>query len=279
MKIVEMVGRLGNQMFIYAFGKALEYCSGDEVLFDTSFYVKNPDVSLEIEKFFNVKLNVSQPEISKKVKNKGGILKYFFKNMVKEKVENKFDSDLLKTRGDKYFRGYFQCEKYFKDIKDVIKKDFTFKPVDNALLALRDEILNFSCPVFLHIRRGDYVELDKENSGQWLCDMLYYKRAAQLMKQKYPECTFIVFSDDPEWVKDNLDIGYPFKVYSKDCPQFDMYLMQACCHGICANSSYSWWAAWLIDNPDKTIIAPEPWFAPGNDVDIVPKSWVKVSRF
>ncbi len=292
MKIVRLVGRLGNQMFIYAFAKAIEHYSGEKVYFDVSFYDNNTSNTLELENIFNIKLNIIPPvDIPSKFKpsiftripfiaNHKKIFKILHKdNITREKHANKFQPDLLATEGDAYFDGYFQCEKYFIDIKDKLKKDFSFRPVNNPeLIKKRREIELLECPVFINVRRGDYVTLDKRNIVHWLCDMSYYQKAAKYMKEKFPNCTFIAVSDETEWLEKNLKIDYPFKIYSSNTPYMDIYLLQACKHGICANSSYSWWAAWLIDNKDKIITAPEPWLQVGLNVDIIPDNWVKFPR-
>lgn len=135
------------------------------------------------------------------------------------------------------------------------------------------------CPIFINVRRGDYVKLAKVNLVNWLCDNSYYVKATKQMKEKFPNCTLIAISDEPEWLKNNLKIDYPYEIISSDTPYMDIFLLQACKHGICANSSYSWWGAWLIDNPDKVIIAPDPWVEPDRIVDIIPDNWIKIPRF
>ena len=292
MKIVRLVGRLGNQMFIYAFARAIEYYTGEKVYFDISFYETHPHDTLELENIFELQLDIiSKKDIPKKfarspfagvpfIANHKKIFKLLLKdNITREKHPNKFQPNLLTVKGDAYFDGYFQCEKYFKDIEEDIKKAFTFKAVNNAeLIKKREEIEEYECPVFINVRRGDYVTLAQKNVVNWLCDMSYYQKAARFMKEKFPNCTFIAVSDEPQWLKENLKIDYPFEIYSSNTPYWDIYLLQACKHGICANSSYSWWAAWLIDNKDKVIIAPDPWLQYGRYVDIIPDNWIKFPR-
>lgn len=292
MKVVRLVGRLGNQMFIYAFAKAVEYYTGEKVLFDISFYETHPRDTLELENLFNIHLDtVSKELISNKFKaspfyrckfinsHKRLFRFLLWDSVTSEKHYSKYQPDLLTLKGNIYYSGYFQCEKYFREIKDDIRKAFSFKPItESCLINKRKEIEQLKCPVFINVRRGDYVTLAQNNIVNWLCDMSYYQKAAKFMKEKYPDCTFIAVSDEPEWLEQNLKIGYPFKIYSSGTPYLDIYLLQACKHGICANSSYSWWAAWLIDNPQKTIIAPSPWVQPGRDVDIIPDDWIKMPR-
>ena len=291
MKIIKLMGRLGNQMFLWAFGKAVEYYTGEKVFFDTSCY-DGTNEAVELDKMFNIKLDtISQDEVRKILKpNKFQSIDFINKhkkifklllkdNITREKHYNVYEKSLLTKSGNVCYEGYFQCEKYFEEIKDKIRKDFQFKQQPHELVKIRQEIENIKCPVFIHIRRGDYVTLDKNNVVHWLCDMSYYQKATSFFKKKYPDCTFIVFSDDTEWVTENLKIDYPFKIYSNTPQQNDMYLMSVCKHGICANSSYSWWGAWLIDNPEKTIVAPTPWFESNKKTDIIPENWITIPRY
>lgn len=295
MKIVRLVGRLGNQMFIYAFAKALEYYTGDEVFFDVSAYTSDTRDSLQLDKVFDIDLNIiPYNKIPLKYKESPFLKIPFIKNhkkifalfhlksksyITEGNMVNRYCPELLKIKKDAYYSGFFQCEQYFKSIEAEIRKDFSFRPVeDSSLIKKRKEIEQYECPIFINIRRGDYVSLKENNVVDWLCDMSYYRKATDFMKKKFPNCTFIAVSDEPDWLVENLKIDYPFKIYSSNTPYMDIYLLQACKHGICANSSYSWWAAWLIENKDKVIIAPEPWFEVGRKSDIIPDEWIKIPR-
>lgn len=276
-----MVGRLGNQMFIYAFAKAFEYYTGEKAYIDVSGYENN---SPEILSMFDVKV-AKAPWICSAFYDFINSHKRIFKSLinrfvVREEPENCYAPSLFEIRkGLKFYSGYFQCENYFKEIEEQIRKDFCFKPFDcPELVKLRFEIEQLECPIFVNVRRGDYVTLAEQGIVQWLCDMSYYQKATKLMHDKYPNCTFVAVSDEPEWLKENLKIDYPFKIYSSPLPTYDIYLLQSCKHAICANSSYSWWGAWLIDNPDKTVIAPTPWFQPNQPADIIPDNWIKIPR-
>ncbi len=293
MKIVRLIGRLGNQMFIYAFAKALEYYTGDKVFFDTSFLVSDEHDDLQLNKIFDIQLDIipfkqipmrfKEPVFAKIpfIANHKKIFKFLLRNnnITREKQANKYQPDLLAIKNDAYYLGYFQCENYFKEIENDIKKSFTFKTIkDNSLVQKRKKIEQYECPIFINVRRGDYVTLDRSNVVHWLCDLSYYQKAARFMKEKFPNCTFIAVSDEPQWLEENLKIDYPFKIFSSNTAYLDIYLLQACKHAICANSSYSWWAAWLIDNKDKVVIAPDPWLDVGRDVDIIPDNWIKFPR-
>lgn len=282
MKVVKFQGRLGNQMFQYAFAKAVEYYTKEKVYFNSWMW------GSPFETLFNVNIEKAPTKLLKKHFNISRLEKFQFVERHRKffapllfngytyEDSHRFEPALLALDGDVYYSGYFQCEKYFKEIEDQIRKDFTFKPIkDEKILQLRKEIEGYECPIFINVRRGDYITYKLE-----CCDMTYYQKATKLMAEKYPNCTFIAISDEPEWVQENLKIDYPFKVYTSgnmDIP-YDIYLLQGCKHGICANSSFSWWGAWLIDNPDKTIIAPEPWWQFRCNSDTVPDDWIRLPR-
>lgn len=181
--------------------------------------------------------------------------------------------------------GYFQSEKYFIDYSQRIRQSFTFK---NKPDELNSEMLNRikeTESISLHIRRGDYVSNLTANSEHGLCSIDYYKKAVEYIKSKTESrgnrC-FFLFSDDPIWVKENMmflgdemvvvDFNTGEKSYE------DMRLMSMCKHNIIANSSFSWWAAWLNNNPDKIVIAPDKWFVVDyyDTCDLYPDNFIKI---
>jgi len=179
-----------------------------------------------------------------------------------------------------YFDGYWQSELYFLPIIDVIKEEFEFKVNHENLNSTNRlflfEILN-SNSVSLHIRRGDYLNIPLHNN---CCTETYYSNAVQLIKKTNINAKFFIFSDDIAWCMKTFDEISPIYINgnSKESAFLDMFLMSQCKHNIIANSSFSWWSAWLNKNPDKTIIAPKLWF---NDENIsieylLPKSWIKL---
>jgi len=283
MKMVKLKGRLGNQMFIYAFAKALAYNTGEKIYFDKENY----DNSLE--NMFNVEMNFADRKYSEKLIEK--FIKKLPKKLRKcteatkinpictEPRENSYCPELFDIKGSAYYEGYYQCEKYFANIEDELRHDFTFKPIqDKKLNEQRDKIKSATNPVFINIRRGDYVTLEEQNIVHWLCSMSYYQKATKYIIEKIPDATFFAISDEPEWTRENFKIDYPFEVVSANLAMYDIYLLSACKHGIVANSSYSWWGAWLIDNPDKIICAPSPWLEPERTVDTICDNWITFSR-
>jgi hypothetical protein len=185
---------------------------------------------------------------------------------------------------------YFQSSKYFSNIEDIIRKDFTFKK--EVLNPCKEIVSELENPIFIHVRRGDYVN---SQNAHPVCSVEYYKEALTHFDNEVP---VLVFSDDIEWCKDQelfsddrflmseYQEKYPQKCDTNDgkqnalIPYFDLCMMSLCSGGIIANSSMSWWGAWLINNPTQPIIAPNPWFGPQYNKycmgDLLPNSWVEV---
>ena len=183
---------------------------------------------------------------------------------------------------------YFQTEKYFKNIKDVIRNDFTFKKeIVKSCLEILDELVD---PIFIHIRRGDYVN---QPDNHPVCSTSYYENSLNHFKDT---SSVLIFSDDPEWCKSQelfsddrfliseFNLTYNQTSDTNDgrvkslIPYYDLCLMSMCQGGIIANSSMSWWGAWLIENPTQPIVAPNPWFGKNYShydmSDLIPKKWV-----
>ena len=288
MKIVGIMGGLGNQMFQYAFGKALERTSGEKVLFDKSWFgAQSPGDTprcYELDLFpirpeFATAAEV-EPYLSKskwvrlwgKISGKGG-------TFVREYKNPKYDEKYLNLKGNAYYKGYFQCPKYFENVADELRRDFTFPeiPADDAFnqkwLKRFAECEN---PVFVHLRRGDYA-----NIAGWMLPLEYYQKAVAEMCKRVKNPTFFVFgSECDDYIQNEFDIGVPFEVIGEENARNkedwkDIKLMMACKHGIVANSSFSWWAAWLSDVDGRTIIAPTPFT---NGDEILPDNWVKIKR-
>ncbi len=177
-----------------------------------------------------------------------------------------------------YLHGYWQSARYFAHVDDDIRRDFTF-PADmtrqNADMAAR---IAQSLSISLHVRRGDYLNLD----AHVLCDQSYYEAAlARILDGLTGDPVVFVFSDDPGWAKDNLPLPCEKVVVDFNGPEADfedMRLMSLCRHNIIANSSFSWWAAWLNAHPDKRVAGPARWFSDPKrtNPDILPADWVRI---
>lgn len=179
---------------------------------------------------------------------------------------------------ESYLSGYWQSEKYFWEAIQTIRSDFTFKlPMSKHNAALANQIVKVNA-ISLHVRRGDYAKNPKTAATHGLCSLDYYRSAIKYVTDRVEAPTFYVFSDDPVWVKENLKIDFPcvYVDHNSGAESYnDMRLMSMCKHHIIANSSFSWWGAWLNPGPDKIVVAPRKWFANGNDVtDLIPGEWI-----
>lgn len=293
MIIAKLRGGLGNQMFIYAFGRYLANKHNTDLKLDISYY-ENYHRTYELNKFNTKEIIATSEEIYSlkqfMPKHKG--LKRFFREKILKKKPKiipascyvldsgvSFVSKYMNLPDNVYLEGLFQSEKFFTEIKDDIKQEFTLKnPLvdENFLFAERIRQNN---AISLHVRRGDYItnQWALENLG--LCSLEYYQRAINYIQNNTENPYFFLFSDDLEWVKENLKIDAPYTVV--DCNQDntgyeDIRLMSLCNHHIIANSSFSWWGAWLGHNPHKIVIAPKNWFKSKNISykDIIPSRWI-----
>ena len=199
----------------------------------------------------------------------------------KEKHKFQYDDRVLSQKGNVYLDGSWQSEKYFIDIRDTILKDLTVKsPPSERNLAVLQEIKKKNS-VVVHIRRQDYVNNPKTLEFHGSCSLEYYKKCIAMMCERVPDPTFFIFSDDPAWVEQNIKFGQP-SVYinhnGKENGQEDLRLMSNCSHFIIANSSFSWWGAWLSTNRDKIVMVPTPWIRnKGMKVkDLIPPNWIQV---
>ncbi|MDR1877050.1 MAG: alpha-1,2-fucosyltransferase [Flavobacteriaceae bacterium] len=280
MVIVKLLGGLGNQMFQYAAGKALA-CKKN-----TSFYL-NANAFITNYKYRSYDLrhfNIHEKSISL---NEARVVHYLSKFNIAIKIyEEKsftYQEDFFNQKSKNiYFNGFFQSEKYFKNIEPILREDFKLlTPLSSPSEKILAVIKNVNS-VSIHIRRGDYVTNTGANQLFGLCDLDYYKKAVRLIESKIEAPHYFIFSDDIEWAKQNIQVGnsktdfIDFNDSSKNYE--DMELMKNCKHNIIANSSFSWWGAWLNDNPNKIVIAPKKWFASQemDSKDLIPLTWVQL---
>ena len=287
-------GGLGNQMFQYAFGRALSIENNTKFLLDFSSIINHKDnTTREYElKIFQIDITIATkwkslkyqyPSILNRINIKlnklCGIPKIFKSNVMTERNYSK-NKKLLKNT---LIRGYWQSEKYFNIIESTIRKEFTFpKNLDkkNSLLEKRIEGTN---SISIHVRRGDYADNPLTNKRHGLCSLDYYTNSIRYISNHINNPVFYIFSDDPEWVKNNIIIDYSSEIINWNLGResyIDMYLMSICKHNIIANSSFSWWGAWLNSNPQKIVIAPKKWFAnegiSTRTNDLIPKAWMQI---
>lgn len=261
------MGRLCNQMFQYCAVKGIARNTG--VDFCIPFYRNAVDDGIgnmlrsELWDSFDLRVNV-------------GLLNNGHAPVVQERFFH-FDEELFSMCPDHIsLQGYFQTEKYFKHIEDEIRQDFTFK--NEILEPCKQMISGVDNPLALHVRRGDYV-YNSDNHPP--CDTEYYKKA---LDQFDSDRNVIVFSDDPKWCKEqDIFSDDRFMVSENTDNRIDLCLLSLCNDFIIANSTFSWWGAWLSANNDKKVIAPQRWFGTGytknhDTKDLIPDGWTRISN-
>lgn len=253
MKIL-FTGGLGNQMFEYALVMALRQ-NGFRPKIDISYYdFFQMHNGYEMDRVFGIKENTV---------NKQGLHMFWLRTLHRLRPmglyhvdASQFDESILHNPAT-YLFGYWQDERYFSGIEDNVRKTFTFKDIDDKNIEIANNMQSHNS-VSLHIRRGDYAEF-----GMTLMGDDYYRKAIEYITNTVDNPFFYVFSDDEEAAKeiaDNAGINYLLISHNRGNDSYkDMYLMSQCKHNIIANSSFSWWGAWLNDNIEKMVIAPKVW--------------------
>ena len=271
MKVVKIIGGLGNQMFQYAFALDLS--------------LKGYKVYIDISSFKNYKLHggykIDKYDLKKNIRSirntfQSFLIEKLLCKVIRYEKLNFFD---FKSVNEKYknifFKGYFQNEKYFISNRAELLKCFKPKKISLKCLKIENKIRKKKfCSI--HIRRGDYLSSSNQKV-HGLLSMDYYNSAINLMiKNNYTN--FFVFSDDIEWCKQNINFVKAKIIFHDQVLENyeDLYLMSKCSSNIIANSSFSWWGAWLNENQDKIIIAPKMWLISDPGADVIPKTWIKL---
>lgn len=291
MIIIRLDGGLGNQLFQYAIARKLSLTAGTSLAFDTSSFQIN-----KLRKYnlgnFNVEERFATPvelalfgrRTEDSFKSKfytlvGKLLGYCILN---DKEFNYQENIVATTKKNVFLKGYFQSSKYFEDISQILLKDLT---ISNKLFGRNLEVANqikSVTSVSVHIRRGDYITNSKTLEYHGVCNIEYYLKAIEQLSSALGRIVLFVFSDDISWVKNNLKTNFEtfYVDHNGDEKNYeDLRLMSFCKHNIIANSSFSWWGAWLNTNPDKIVVAPKQWFAdPGKNShtnDLIPSNWIR----
>lgn len=267
MVIVRIVGGLGNQMFQYAYAKALEQ--------------KGYQVSIDISKFKKYKLHGGYQLDKFKIDLKSAsslsifLSKIGFRKSIKEK-NLLFNKELLEVPKNVYVKGYFQTEKYFTNCRAILTQQFKInQEFSKTTTSYKHKILKESNSCSIHIRRGDFVSNEKANKVHGTCDIDYYKRAIDFLESQYKDIHFFVFSDDISWTKTNLKLKNATYIEHLVIPHEDLFLMSICRFNITANSSFSWWAAWLNQHKNKVVISPKKWLV-DKENEVACDNWIKL---
>ena len=276
MIVSRIYGGLGNQFFQYARGKALSRKLNCPFFLDISFFKSGEYIHDFLLDKFSVEFDgVYEPSLIENLKiklNKKRILRLH--NILSEDKKN---NEIIKRNKKIFLDGYWQNEKYFISIKEYLHRNLKLKNSSEKLVDYINQIRKVNS-ISVHLRRGDYLSEEVANHIG-VCDIRYYIRAIEKISLKNQDALFYIFSDDISWCIENLKInkrlifvGNEFK------PEEAFELMRNCDHNIISNSTFSWWAAWLNPNPNKTIIAPKTWWISDPLKTPVPTKWVKLEN-
>jgi len=283
MIVVRLRGGLGNQMFQYAFFRQMQYWHGKEnVKLDVDTHHWNEHNGRELDAVFEIDLSGEsvEPKVSFALADVGNSYTQKILRKIRGVKHNsyRFWTDLKLSEyknlpPNVYLEGYWNEETYFHDVREEIRKVYTFPPLQNEFQTNLLEDIQSSESIGIHVRRGDYVQLPNRFPT---CPPSYYAQALQIIERKHPTTKCFVFSDDIQWCKDKLTFlsNVVFvENTEKSEAHIDMMLMSKCQHVIMANSTFSWWAAWLNSNVDKTVIYPE---SATITYASLPANWVKI---
>ncbi|MEY8216260.1 MAG: alpha-1,2-fucosyltransferase [Colwellia sp.] len=283
---VKIIGGLGNQMFQYATAKALAVKHNTEVSANISAFSSYEVHPLSIDKLSCKCKFDSRGDFLSKMLDFSYFRKTFskFSHFFNVHIEKdlSYNAELFNSDIGVSLFGYFQSEKYFLNIRELLLEEFSLSaPLAKHEATIENRITE-SDSVAIHIRRGDYISNKSANSVHGTCENDYFINALSNLKKSnlLSDATVLfIFSDDIEWCQDNLSFEYQtvFVKGSSDRPEVDIHLMSKCKHQIISNSTFSWWGAWLNTNPNKCVIAPLQWFKTLHDsTDIVPEQWKRL---
>lgn len=301
MIIVKLQGGAGNQMFQYAIGRnlALHYNTGLKL--DTGTYSNNLAASgpenfnniISTEKTTSRRYELDNFSIQAEIATENEIQlfrhqtnwllrgrKFLTQSKYITESNYRFNPDYLKFGSNCYLNGYWQSEQYFTGVSEVIRNEFQFTSSQDTANLKMEALIKSSNSVSIHVRRGDYIHNPATVKFHGICSDVYYRQAVKFVSEKVQFPHFFIFSDDMDWVQQNLALSHPVtfvNINDENSAINDLRLMSRCQHHIIANSSFSWWSAWLNNYKDKIVVAPTKWF---NDTSIdtstvLPDKWYK----
>jgi len=290
MNIVRITSGLGNQMFQYAFYRAVKANVPDTKVDVSEFRHRNHHNGYELEQVFDiVPDHASRKECDSLADLSKDLLSEFRRRWLHVKLNctgtliresemgASFHPELLTMRNS-YFQGFWQTERYFLPVAQSLRKELIFQqPLDAGNRRIAEDIGSCNA-VSIHVRRGDYVKKRRLETLGSVCSPKYYRNAIDHVGAQVRQPRFFVFSDDAAWVRENVKVDDAFHVdINRGRASFrDMQLMSLCKHNIIANSSFSWWGAWLNAHPGKLVLAPDIWLRDARMPDVVPGSWLRI---
>ena len=289
MKIVKLKGGLGNQLFQYSYAKLIESISGDSVKIDLSNYnyLTNDSIRRPRVENFNISLEIASNDDLRqvlKLKHKGNPLSIAYK--CKVSAEETLNKQYYREKNrayiepnsiieNNYFDGYWQSWRYVDEVYPMIKRELTPKRSVSEKTLQFMKTMNNENAVFVGVRRGDY---QKQARHYGSFDRDYYIRAMEMIEEHIDNPVYYMFSNDIDWCKTNLSFKNRIINFREKYMQTDdfeeLILMSSCKYAIIVNSTYHWWGAYLIDNPDKIIIGPQRWFSDDKPIDIQKPEWI-----
>ena len=284
---VRLIGGLGNQMFQYAVGRALALRRGVDLVLDVSAF---GTYRLHAYGLHHLSIKAQVGRSGEESESWARRLVPRFARRVFPSIEPgvyrerslAFDPEVLSLPDGVCLDGYWQSEHYFKDSEYLIRSELSVRtPASEENLRALEKIRNCEA-VSIHVRRGDYVVDPHTNAVHGVCELEYYQKAVSYIANRCQHAPHLfVFSDDPEWIAENFKLPYETTLVRHNGANTgyeDLRLMSACKHHVIANSSFSWWGAWLNPSPTKIVVAPRAWFrSPSLDSsDIVPDGWIKL---
>jgi hypothetical protein len=281
MKIVKLKGGLGNQFFQYAFARVISINQKSKVYLDTSDFMYSTHRvkrSLDLNKF-NIKLKLIS-ELGLIYRN--WLIYRFNKYFVTYEEEGiNYNDSLINLKNNIIFDGYWQSFKYFDSIRTILQQELVIKTKLSKSARLIKDQLKFKKTVAVHFRRGDYITDLKTNQVHGVIDMSYYKEAFTYFDSYCDNLLFVVFSDDIESIKNELSINKKFLFIDSLYSHLEEFeIMKGCDHFIIANSTFSWWAAWLGSNEEKQVLAPKRWFKDelleSQSENLIPHDWIRL---
>ena len=286
---MRLLGGLGNQMFQFAAGYSLSRTHHKRLVLDTAIYSKNKLRKLELENFSlpnDIEIAEVKPEaigsrtnVFRKVLSSLGSSKM----MIYKEKSHCFDCGFFDLAAPAYIKGYFQSPLYFENYRNELREILRPKAqLSSSNQSYVGAIEQSKVSISVHIRRGDYAATPDNMSAHGVLDQNYYDAAFDLMKNLYGKnINWFIFTDDPVWVKGTFQAleNAQAVVGNDDSPLEDLWLMSKCDHNIIANSTFSWWGAWLNTSKGKTVIAPRHWFGREKHkktptFDMFPNGWI-----
>jgi hypothetical protein len=283
---VRLMGGLGNQMFQFATGRHLALRRGVPLRLDTSWFgnqaAGDTERSYALEPFVADLHAIKQPVERPQPRTRWELARERVAERLGQRPNvmrqrgNGFDPSILDAPDGSHLIGYWQSAKYFEDVADVIRADFRLRvPLGDEAQSIAGELQRASDSVSLHVRRGDYVHNPRAREYHGIQGSDYYARGVDAIERHVGRSLqLFVFSDDPDWCERELKLGHSTTVVRGTRDYEDLILMSCCDHHVIANSSFSWWGAWLNDRPDATVVAPVRWARGSRDFeDVYLPSW------